>query len=166
MLELHTGLIGWTVIIFVLLLLLLRKLAWKPILTALDERTNKIKESLTRAETAQRDAERLRAEYEATMDKARQEAQGLIAKSRKTADSARDEIMQKAQSEAEALLARAKRDISLEREKAIDEIKRTAGELSVSIAAKIIGRSLSAQDHQGLIQEALRDVQSLVGEPN
>ena len=65
------GLIVWTVIIFVILLVLLRKLAWKPILDALDERTNKIKASLDKAESAQKEAERMRAEHEANMEKAR-----------------------------------------------------------------------------------------------
>lgn len=166
MLELHTGLIAWTVIIFGSLLLLLRKLAWKPIVAAIDERTRKIRESLERAEQAQQNAERMRREYDQMMAKARQEAQDMIAKSRKTAEATRDEIVLKAQTEAEALLQRAKRDIGLEREKALEEIKRTAGELSVAIAAKIIGKSLSSKDHQDLIRQALKEIHPLVGEPN
>jgi F-type H+-transporting ATPase subunit b len=166
MLQLNTGLILWTIIIFLCLVFLLRKLAWKPILAALDERTRNIRDSLAQAENAKKDVERMRVEYEKMMAAARQESQDLIAKSRKTAESLREELSQKAQQEAEALRQRATRDIALEREKAVEEIKRTAGELSVAIAAKIIGKSLNAKDHQELIKQALRDIRPLVGEPN
>jgi len=63
-------------------------------------------------------------------------------------------------------LERAKREIGLEREKALEEIKRTAGELSINIATKIIGKSLNVNDHQDLIRQALVDMRPLIGEPN
>ena len=166
MLQLHTGLILWTIIIFLLLVFLLRRLAWKPILAALDERTRSIHDSLAQAENAKKDVERMRMEYESLMAAARQESQDLLTQSRKTAESLREDMAQKAQQEVEALRQRATRDIALEREKAVEEIKRTAGELSVAIAAKIIGKSLNAKDHQDLIQQALREIRPLVGEPN
>ncbi len=166
MLQLHTGLILWTIVIFLSLVFLLRKLAWKPILAALDERTRTIRESLAQADHARKEAERMRIEYEKMMAAARQESQDLIAKGRQTAESVREEMVHKAQQEVEVLRQRATRDIALEREKAVEELKRTAGELSVAIAAKIIGKSLTAKDHQDLIKQALRDVRPLVGEPN
>lgn len=166
MLQLQTGLILWTIVIFLLLVFLLRKLAWKPILAALDERTRNIRESLAQADNAKKDVERMRAEYEKMMAESRQESQNLIAQSRKTAESLREEMVQKAQQEVEMLRQRAARDIGLEREKAVEEIKRTAGELSVAIAAKIIGKSLNAKDHQDLIKQALRDIHPLINEPN
>ena len=166
LLQIEPGLILWTVVIFLILTVVLKKLAWKPILAALDERENKIKESLEKADAAQKEAERMRADYETSIAQARQEAQELIAKGRKTAEATREEILQKARDEADAVLQRAKREIALEREKAVEEIKRTAGDLSVSIAAKIIGKSLSAQDHHELIQDALSNMRGIVGEPN
>ncbi len=166
MLDIHIGLSIWTVIIFLLLLAVLYKLAWKPILAALDERTRTIKDSLQHAEHAKKEAERAKEEYEKMLAAARQESQDLIAKGRKTAETVRHELVDKAQKEAEVLMERAKREISLEREKALEEIKRTAGELSVNIATKIIGKSLSAKDHQDLIRQALVDMRPLLGEPN
>jgi len=166
MLELHSGLIFWTIVIFISLVLTLRKLAWKPILAALDERSRKIKDSLEKAEEAQKNAERIRGEYENMIAQARRESQDLIAKGRKTAEATGAEIIQKAQGEAELLIQRAKREISLEREKALEEIKRTAGDLSISVAAKIIGKSLNAKDHQELIRQALQEIRPLVDEPN
>jgi F-type H+-transporting ATPase subunit b len=166
MLELHTGLIAWTIVIFVLLLLILRKVAWKPIVGALEERTKLIKDSLEKAEAAQRAAENARAEYEAMMAKASKEAQELIARGRKAAEGTRDEIVAKAQFESEQLRQRTIREIDLARQKALEEIKHTAAQLSVDIAGKIIGRSLAAKDHQDLIRQALREMQVTGSEPN
>lgn len=166
MLELHTGLIAWTIIIFVLLLLILRKVAWKPIVGALEERTKLIKDSLEKAEAAQRAAQNARAEYEAMMAKASKEAQELIARGRKAAEGIRDEIVAKAQAESEQLRQRTIREIDLARQKALEEIKHTAAQLSVDIAGKIIGRSLVAKDHQELIRQALREMQFTGSEPN
>ncbi|MDZ7361254.1 MAG: F0F1 ATP synthase subunit B [candidate division KSB1 bacterium] len=166
MLELHTGLIVWTIIIFLLLLFILRRVAWKPIVGALEERTKKIKDSLEKAEAAQRAAENARAEYEAMMAKASKEAQELIARSRKDAESARAKIVAGAQTESEQIKQRTLREIDLARQKALEEIKQTAAELSVSIAGRIIGRSLAMKDHQDLIRQALSEMHNLSGEPN
>jgi len=166
MLQLHTGLVAWTIIIFVLLLVILRKVAWKPIVGGLEERTKKIRDSLEKAEAAQKAAENARAEYEAMMAKANKEAQELIARSRKDAETARDKIVAEAQTSSDQILQRTKREIDLARQKALEEIKQTAAEMSISIAGRIIGKSLAARDHQDLIRQALSDMQSLSGEPN
>jgi F-type H+-transporting ATPase subunit b len=166
MLQFEPGLMVWTIIIFLLLVVLLRKLAWKPIVGALDERTKHIKDSLEKAEAAQRAAENARAEYESMMAKASKEAQELIARGRKAAEATRDEIVAKAQSESEQLRQRTIKEIDLARQKALEEIKHTAAQLSVDIAGKIIGRSLVAKDHQDLIRQALHEMQFTGSEPN
>jgi F-type H+-transporting ATPase subunit b len=166
MLQFEPGLMVWTIVIFLLLVALLRKVAWKPIVGALDERTRHIKDSLEKAEAAQRAAENARAEYEAMMAKASKEAQELIARGRKAAEGTRDEIVAKAQFESEQLRQRTIREIDLARQKALEEIKHTAAQLSVDIAGKIIGRSLAAKDHQDLIRQALREMQVTGSEPN
>lgn len=166
MLQFEPGLMVWTIIIFLLLVVLLRKVAWKPIVGALDERTRHIKDSLEKAEAAQRAAENARTEYEAMIAKASREAQELIARSRKAAETTRDEIVAKAQSESELLRQRTIKEIDLARQKALEEIKHTAAQLSVDIAGKIIGRSLAAKDHQDLIRQALREMQFTGSEPN
>ena len=166
MLELHSGLIVWTIIIFVLLLVILRKVAWKQIVGGLEERTKKIKDSLEQAEAAQKAAENARAEYEAMMAKANKEAQALMARSRKDAEVMRDKTVAEAQISADQILQRTKREIDLARQKALEEIKQTAAEMSISIAGRIIGKSLAARDHQDLIRQALSDMQSLSDELN
>jgi F-type H+-transporting ATPase subunit b len=166
MLQFEPGLMVWTIIIFLSLVVLLRKLAWKPIVGGLEERTRHIKESLEKAEAAQKAAENARAEYEAMMAKANKEAQALMARSRKDAEVMRDKTIAEAQTSADQILLRTKREIDLARQKALEEIKQTAAEMSISIAGRIIGKSLAARDHQDLIRQALSDMQSLSGEPN
>jgi F-type H+-transporting ATPase subunit b len=166
MLQFDPGLTIWTVVIFLFLVALLGRLAWKPLVGALEERTKRINDSLAKASEAERAAQNARAEYEAMIGRAAKEAQEMIARSRKAAESTRDEVLAKAQTDADQLLQRTKREIDLARQKALDEIKQTAAELSINIAGRIISRSLVAKDHQDLIRQALGEMQNLSGEPN
>ncbi len=156
LLDPHWGTLFWTALTFVLLLVILKKLAWTPILQTLAERERRIREALEKAEATQKETEAAMAQHQANLEAAKREAQELLAKSRKTADAAKEEILQKAQAEANSLLERAKREISLEREKAVEEIKKQTAELSVQIASKLIGKSLSKEDHKQLIEESLK----------
>jgi len=158
------GTLFWTALTFLTLVFLLKKMAWKPLLRALDEREQRMKEQMQKADDARNDAERKLAEYQAMLDNARHEAQELINKGRKSAESTREEMVRKAQGDADQIVDRAKRDISLEREKALEDIKRTAGELSLAIATKIINKSLNARDHQDLIREAVQDLSASKGD--
>ncbi|MFQ5675577.1 MAG: F0F1 ATP synthase subunit B [bacterium] len=150
------GTIFWTAATFILLLFILKKMAWGPILQALEEREKRIKESLEKADAAQKETEEALAKNQEIMDEAKKEAQELVAKSRKTAETAREEILQKAQTEASTILERAKREISLEREKAIEDIRKQTAEISVMIASKLIGKTLSKDDHKDVIDESLK----------
>ena len=152
------GTIFWTTLTFLSLLFILKKMAWGPILQALEEREKRIKESLEKADEAQKETEAALAKNQEIMDQAKKEAQGLLAKSRKTAETTKDEILQKAQTEASTLLERAKREITLEREKAVDDIRKQTAELSVQIASKLIGKSLSKDDHKDIIDESLKKI--------
>lgn len=150
------GTIFWTALTFLLLLFILKKMAWGPILQALEERERRIKESLERADAAQKETEEALARNQKITEEAKKEAQELLAKSRKTAEVAKEEILQKAQTEASTMLDRAKREITLEREKAVEDIRKQTAELSVMIASKLIGKTLSKDDHKGLIDESLK----------
>lgn len=153
-----TGTIFWTALTFLLLLLVLKKLAWKPLLTALNEREARIRESLQKAEEARKQAEKNMAEYQEMLEKARRESQELLERSRKTAEAMREEIIENAKAEADRLLERAKREIALEREKAIDEIKKLAVDLSLTATRKAIGKALTPKDHEVLVKEALKEI--------
>lgn len=149
------GTIFWTALTFVFLLFILKKMAWGPILQALEDREKRIKEALEKADIAQKETEEAVARNLEVMEAAKKEAQELLSKSRKTAESTKQEMLQKAQAEAKNMIERAKKEISLEREKAVEEIKKQTAELSCSIASKLLGKTLSKQDHEDIIEDSI-----------
>ncbi len=161
--ELLTPTVGtlfWTGLTFLLLLLVLKKMAWGPLLQMLDERETKIKESLEKAEQAQKETEAALARNQEIMEQGKREAHELLSKSKKTAEATRDEIVKKAEAEAEKMLDKAKKEIDQEREKALEELRNGAAELSVMIASKLIGKTLSKEDHKDIIENSLRKMEA------
>ena len=159
MFQLEPGVIIWTIVNFLALLLVLWRFAWKPILESLDHREEKIKESLEKADSAQQEAENRLLEYKGLLENSKNEALEMIAKGKERGEETRKEIIEKAQKEASALVEQAKREIGLEREKAIDEIKKEAINLSVTVAGKILTRQLTEDDQKSFIQQATKEIQ-------
>jgi F-type H+-transporting ATPase subunit b len=154
------GLMIWTVITFGVFLILMWKFALGPIVSMLDKRRQTIEENLKKAEEAREEAERLFAEYQKKLDEAKKEAQNLIQEGKKLGEKLKDDIVTEARKEAESIKEKALRSIELEREKAIQELRNTAAELSVEIASRILKKSISADDHRAIIDEALKEVAS------
>jgi F-type H+-transporting ATPase subunit b len=153
------GLFIWTIITFLVLLGLLAKFAWRPLLQALESRQESIRKSLDDALQAKQELERLQQESVQIIRQARIEADGIIARSREDAERLREELKQKARAEADVVVKNAERQISLETARALQQIRTEAVDLSVMIASKIIQRNLSKEDNERLIDEALRQVQ-------
>ena len=153
------GLFIWTIITFLVLLSLLAKFAWRPLLQALESRQESIRKSLDDARQAKLELERLQQESVQILRQARIEAESIIARSREDAERLREELKQKARAEAEAVVKNAERQIGLETARALQQIRTEAVDLSVMIASKIIQRNLSKEDNERLIDEALRQVQ-------
>jgi F-type H+-transporting ATPase subunit b len=154
------GLFIWTIVTFLVLLALLAKFAWRPLLEALDTRQNAIRKSLDDAQQARQELERLNAESTQIIARSRQEADAIITQSRSDGDRLREEIRQKARAEADLIVKNAERQIQLETSRALQQIRHEAVELSVMIASKIIQRNLTREDNERLIDEALRQVQA------
>jgi F-type H+-transporting ATPase subunit b len=153
------GLFIWTIATFLVLLALLARFAWRPLLEALDARQSSIRKSLDDAQQAKQELERLNAESSQIIAKARVEADAIITQSRSDGDRLREEIRQKARAEADNIVKSAERQIQLETTRALEQIRHEAVDLSVAIASKIIQRNLSKEDNQRLIDEALQQVQ-------
>jgi F-type H+-transporting ATPase subunit b len=153
------GLFIWTIVTFLVLLALLAKFAWRPLLQALEARQSAIRKSLDDAAQAQQELERLNAESGQIIAKARVDADAIISQSRADGDRLREEIRQKARTEADHIVKSAERQIQLETTRALEQIRHEAVDLSVMIASKIIRRNLSKEDNERLIDEALRQVQ-------
>src|SRR5262245_33095222 len=152
------GLFIWTILTFLVLVGLLAKFAWRPLLQALEARQNSIRKSLDDAQHAKQELERLNAESAQIIARARQEADAIITQSRSDGERLREEIRQKARNEAELSVKNAERQIQLETSRALEQIRHEAVDLSVMIASKIIQRNLTREDNERLIEDALRQV--------
>ena len=149
----------WTLAIFVIVVVVLGKFAWGPILSLLQERENFIHKALSDAKHDREQAEANRRDYTAKLQAAHAEAAALVEEARRDAERLREEIRQKARTEAENTLANAQRQIQLETSRALEQIRREAVDLSVMIASKIIQRNLTKEDNERLIDEALKQVE-------
>ena len=154
------GLFIWTIVTFLVLLTLLAKFAWTPLLEALDTRQNAIRKSLDDAQQATRDLERLNVESAKIIQQARVDAEAIVSQSRTDGDRVREEIRAKARTAADHIVKNAERQIQLETGRALEQIRREAVDLSVLIASKIIQRNLSKEDNERLIDEALKQVEN------
>ena len=150
----------WTVLIFVLVLVVLGKFAWGPVLGLLKEREDFIRKSLHDAKHDRDEAEARLKEYTAQLQAARAEAASLVENARRDADRLREELRQKAKAEADSMLKNAERQIQLERDRALAQIRTEAVDLSVAIASKLIGRNLTKADNERLIEDALKQVEA------
>lgn len=152
------GLFLWTILTFMVLLGLLARFAWKPLLALLDRREEMIRQSLDDAQEAKEELQRLQQESKEILSKARVEAQSILAQTRSEADKLKGEIKQKAKAEADAILRDAEKQIKVETEKAIAVLKNEVVDLSLLVASKLIRRNLSKEDNQSLIEESLKQV--------
>jgi F-type H+-transporting ATPase subunit b len=153
--QVDPGLYIWAIVTFLVLLALLTKFAWKPLLLALEARQHTIQQALDDAEKAKRELERLNRESEQIIRQARVEADQIITMSRGDAERLREELRQKARAEAEGIVKTAERQIQLETARAIQQIRHEAADLSVAIASKLIRRNLTKEDNEKLIEDAL-----------
>lgn len=158
-----TGNVGnaiWTLLIFGIVLLVLRKAAWKPMLTALQNREKYIRESI---ESAKRDREageqRLR-EYEERLARAREEASALVEEGRRDAEQVKRRIEEEARKSADDLVERARRDIGIARDSALKDLYEQSAQLAISMAGTVLKRQLAPEDQQRLIADALSEMQN------
>lgn len=144
-----------TLIIFVILLGLLIKFAWDPILNALDARERRIEESVNAAQNAKREAEEMLAQYQQKLRDAERQVAQRIDEGRAMADRQAQEILDKAQAQAAREREGATRDIELAKQKALADIQAETVRLSKLIAEKVLAREVDDKDHQRLAQELL-----------
>lgn len=158
--QLEPGLFIWTIAVFVILLTLLKKFAWGPLLAALEERQESIRQSLDDVDQARQGLERVQQESEAIISKARVQADAIVSQTRADAAKVRDDLRQQAQVESQSIIKNAERQIQLETDRAVSQVRQEAVDLSLMIASKLIRRNLTKEDNQALIDEALKQVES------
>ena len=152
------GLMFWTVVIFVLLLVILKKFAWKPILKSVDDRNSSITEALSAAEKAKAEMEHLSANNEKILQDARLERDSIIKEARAIKENTISEAKNKASSEAEKIILSAKAQINNEKMKAMTELKNEIADISIQMAEKIIKSELKdVKSQKKLIEETLKN---------
>lgn len=159
LIEPGIGLIFWTTITFLLLLFILGKYAWKPILSAIKTREEGITAALASAESALKDMRELKSANEMILNQARAERDNLLKEARETKDSIIAEAKHRAQSESDRILTTAREQIANEKNAAVSELKKQVAILSIEIAEKILKSELSNDEKQkALVSNLMKDV--------
>lgn len=160
LLDPHYGLITWTIVVFVVTLLILRKFAFGPILQAVQSREQALTDAMAAAERDRNEAAKLVAEQKAAIEAARTEAQRYIAEGRATAESMRGEMLEQTRQQQAELLERARKEIETEKAKAIDELRREAVDIALAGAGKLIGQKLDSDADRKLVAQYLSSLGS------
>ena len=155
MLSIEPGLLIWTIITFICLLAVLRLVAWKPLLSALEDRETTIRNSLDEARQAREEAEHLLAENRRILAEANRESARILEQGREEAERLRASLTAQAQADAVRLVEDARRDIQRERQLAVQELKTTVADLALTATGQLLGRTVIDDDHRRLVSEFL-----------
>jgi F-type H+-transporting ATPase subunit b len=158
--QLEPGLMLWTIIVFLVLLALLRKFAWAPLLASLEQRQDLIRKSLDDAQQARKELERLNQESAQILKNANAEAESIVSRSWSEAEKLREEMKQKARTDADAIMKEAQRQIEIETGRAVRQIRNEVADISVNIASKLIQRNFSREDNSRLIEDTLKQIEA------
>jgi F-type H+-transporting ATPase subunit b len=149
----------WSIVVFVILLVVLKKYAWGPILEGLQKREHNIESAVQDARQARDEAQRLRDQLQREVDKAHEKVRDILDEGRRHAQQATDEMIAKARTEIQAERDRLRREIEMARDQALQELWKQTADLATMVSAKAIRRQLSAEDHRRLVDEALGELQ-------
>lgn len=151
----HSGLIFWTILIFIVVGLILKKYAWGPLTEMVSAREQALVDAMAAAEQDRNEARKLLAEQKAAIDAARAEAQRFIAEGRATAESMRSEMLEQTRQQQSELLDRARREIENEKIKAVDALRREAVDLALAGAGRLISQKLDSDADRRIVEEYL-----------
>jgi F-type H+-transporting ATPase subunit b len=154
----NVGLMVWTLVLFAVSLLILRKLAFPRISAALDRRQRAIEEAIDTAEATRRKAEELLAEYRERLAEARKQAEEIIERARKVGETRERESEEEARARREQLMDQARRDIEAETRRALQEIRAEVADLTVMATERVTRKVLTEEDQRKLVEEALREL--------
>jgi F-type H+-transporting ATPase subunit b len=148
----------WTIVVFLLLLFILSRFAWKPMLEALHRREENIRASVEEAQRARDEAQRIRADLEQKMAHAQEDVQRTLEEGRRAAQRQYDEAVAKAKAEIQAERERLHREIEGAKDQALQEIWNRTAELAVTVTRKVLPRHLTPDDQRRLVDEALAEL--------
>lgn len=153
------------VVIFAVLLLLLGRYAWKPILRQLAQREKMVHDAIARAEKREQKSQELMAHYQARLDAAESEAKQLIEQSRADAESTRNEILDTARDQAEQIIRESRESLQQAKRKALEDLYDSTAQLAADIAGRVIRRELSPDEHARLVSQSLDEIRRQLRPP-
>ncbi len=152
------GLMIWTLVLFLITMWVLSKVAFPKIQEALDKRAKTIAESIDAAERQRRESDELLAEYRARLAEAREQADDIMVRARKSAETAEAEAAAAGKEKREELVEAARRDIEAETRRSLDQIRQEVADLTVLATERVTRKSLDDEDQKRLVEEALSEV--------
>ncbi len=158
LIDINPGLIFWTVVTFILLLLILKKVAWKPILTALDQRETAIKESLEKAEKAKEEAQRILYENQASLSKAEEESRKIVEQGRIYAEKLKEQMLKDSKEQAQKILSEATAEIDRKKEAAFGELKSQIADLVIQTTEKVLGETVDKNIHKKITNKYINEI--------
>lgn len=158
LLDVNPGLIIWTLVTFILLLFILKKTAWKPILTALDQRENAIKDALEKAEQAKVEAQKVLDQNQANLNKAEEESRKIIEQSRAYSEKLKEQIMQESKEQSKKLLEDAAAEIERRKDAAFNDLKNQIAEIAIDAAEKILSEKLDKDTQKKIVDNYISGI--------
>ncbi len=152
------GLMIWTLIAFGITFYVLRRFAFGAIQKTLDERRERIRQSLEEADNARAEARRLLEEHRSLIGQARGEAEGILAEARRVGDAQRERVREETEADRQRRLEETKRQIEAETQRALGQIRSEVADLTLVAASKVTGKVLDDDDHRRLIEDAISDL--------
>jgi F-type H+-transporting ATPase subunit b len=158
LLEVNPGLIFWVILTFIVLLWVLKKVAWKPILSALDQREAAIKESLEKAEKAKEEAQKVLDENQANIAQAEEESKKIIDQSRAYAEKLKDQMIRESKEQARKIIDEAAAEIDRKKDEAFNELKNQVAEIAINAAEKILRENLDKESNNKIVDKYIGDI--------
>ncbi|MCH7516726.1 MAG: F0F1 ATP synthase subunit B [Bacteroidetes bacterium] len=158
LLDVNPGLIFWTAITFIILVLILKRVAWKPILTALDNREKQIADSLNKAEQAKKDAQKILEENQASLAKAEEESKKIIDESRGFADNLKEQMLKESKDQQQKIIEDASAEIERKKNAAFEELKNQIADISIIAAEKIMKENIDADKNKKIVEKYLTEI--------
>jgi F-type H+-transporting ATPase subunit b len=158
LIDVNPGLIFWTVVTFLILLFVLKKVAWKPILSALDQREASIRESIERAEKAKAEAQKILDENKSNLAKAEGESRKLIEQSREYAEKMKNQILQEGKEQSKKIIEDAAAEIDRRKDAAFNELKNQIADIAIQAAEKLLNEKLDPQTHKKITDKYINEL--------
>jgi F-type H+-transporting ATPase subunit b len=158
LIQVRLGLMVWTIVCFAITFWVLKRVAFKRIQTAIDERRDRIRRSLDEADDARAEARKLLEEHRSLIGQARGQAEEILSEARRVADAQRQRVKEETETDRQRRLEETKRQIEAETHRALEQIRAEVADLTLIATAKVTGKVLDDADHRRLIEDAINEL--------